>query len=88
MSASTLTSQIVIPEDVDLADAANVHNYLNGITSDPLSQFAIVLSALIHDVDHSGVPNGQLAKENPDRAAVYRNKSMRSRTPSTCLEIC
>jgi hypothetical protein len=33
-------------------------------------------SALVHDVDHTGVPNGQLAKENPDMAEAYRNISL------------
>jgi hypothetical protein len=41
-----------------------------------LTQFAVVFSALVHDVDHTGVPNGQLAKENPDMAAAYRNQSV------------
>jgi Adenylate and Guanylate cyclase catalytic domain/3'5'-cyclic nucleotide phosphodiesterase len=30
---------------------------------DPLTKFAICFSALIHDLDHSGVSNGQLVKE-------------------------
>lgn len=34
-----------------------------GISSDPLSQFAVVFGALIHDVDHVGVSNAQLIKE-------------------------
>jgi hypothetical protein len=29
-------------------------SYTTRIASDPLTQFAIVLSALIHDVDHAG----------------------------------
>lgn len=47
-----------------------------GITSDPLTQFAVVMSALIHDVDHTGVPNSQLVKENARVAAYYKNKSV------------
>jgi 3'5'-cyclic nucleotide phosphodiesterase len=31
---------------------------------------------LVHDVDHTGVPNSQLAKENPDMAETYRNTSL------------
>jgi hypothetical protein len=45
-------------------------------TSDPLTQFAIVFSALIHDVDHAGITNMQLIKEKPNIAALYRNKSV------------
>jgi 3'5'-cyclic nucleotide phosphodiesterase/Adenylate and Guanylate cyclase catalytic domain len=46
-----------------------------GTLSDPLTQFAVVFSALIHDVDHKGVPNVQLAKEGDPVAAVYSNQS-------------
>ncbi|KAG7348939.1 adenylate/guanylate cyclase with GAF and PAS/PAC sensor domain [Nitzschia inconspicua] len=46
------------------------------LTSDPLTLFAIVFSALIHDVDHPGVSNGQLAQESPEVAEHYKNKSI------------
>jgi hypothetical protein len=39
-------------------------------------RFACVFSALIHDVDHTGVPNAQLVKERAPVAALYRNKSV------------
>lgn len=75
MSVTKLLSRIVAPasrtdSDGDLQD----HTY--GITADPLTQFACVFSALIHDVDHSGVPNTQLAKERPEFAAAYNNKAV------------
>jgi hypothetical protein len=41
-----------------------------------LTQFAVVLSAVIHDCDHSGVPNSQLIAENDPLAALYNNKSV------------
>ena len=44
--------------------------------SDPLTQFAVILAALIHDVDHRGVPNNILANEEPELAAVYHNKAV------------
>lgn len=50
------------------------HTY--GICSDPLTSFAIVFSALIHDVDHTGAPNVQLVKEHAPVAAMYKNKSV------------
>ncbi|KAG7348787.1 3'5'-cyclic nucleotide phosphodiesterase [Nitzschia inconspicua] len=46
------------------------------LTSDPLTLFAIAFSALIHDVDHPGVSNGQLAQESPEVAEHYKNKSI------------
>eukprot|EP00980_Cylindrotheca_fusiformis_P022361 scaffold9240_cov126-Cylindrotheca_fusiformis.AAC.1 len=56
-------------DSVDLVDLAG-HSY--GITSDPLTQFAVVFSAVIHDVDHPGVPNIQLVKENTRWALMYK----------------
>eukprot|EP00980_Cylindrotheca_fusiformis_P011350 scaffold2626_cov159-Cylindrotheca_fusiformis.AAC.1 len=56
-------------DSVDLVDLAG-HSY--GITSDPLTQFAVVFSAIIHDVDHPGVPNAQLVKENARWAQIYK----------------
>jgi hypothetical protein len=52
------------------------HDNTYGITSDPLTQFAVVFSALIHDVDHRGVSNFLLAQEDPTLAAAYKNKSI------------
>ena len=56
MSVVKLLSRIVAPSDDDLASsgASSLHDHTYGITSDPLVQFSCVLSALIHDVDHSG----------------------------------
>eukprot|EP00339_Tiarina_fusa_P001285 CAMPEP_0117066846 /NCGR_PEP_ID=MMETSP0472-20121206/46772_1 /TAXON_ID=693140 ORGANISM="Tiarina fusus, Strain LIS" /NCGR_SAMPLE_ID=MMETSP0472 /ASSEMBLY_ACC=CAM_ASM_000603 /LENGTH=524 /DNA_ID=CAMNT_0004788115 /DNA_START=158 /DNA_END=1734 /DNA_ORIENTATION=- len=46
------------------------------LASNSLAQFALIFSALIHDVDHRGVSNTQLAKENPDVASKYQFKSI------------
>jgi 3'5'-cyclic nucleotide phosphodiesterase len=43
---------------------------------DPLTQFAIVFGALIHDVDHPGVSNAQLVKENNALAQAYDGRSV------------
>jgi hypothetical protein len=56
--------------------ASHLHDYTHGINSDQLTIFAIVFSALIHDVDHSGVSNGQVIIENKEMAALYKNKSI------------
>jgi 3'5'-cyclic nucleotide phosphodiesterase len=46
------------------------------LTSDPLTLFAIVFTALIHDADHRGVSNKQLSAEEPELAEHYRFKSV------------
>ena len=69
MSVSKLLSRIVAPEEVVNGDgsadqfALSLHDHTYGLTSDPLTQFSVVLAALIHDVDHAGVSNFQLIKE-------------------------
>jgi hypothetical protein len=80
MSVSKLLSRIAAPDCVeseggmDMASALHDHTY--GITSDPLTQFSVVMAALIHDVDHRGVPNFVLCKEEPNLAAAYKEKSV------------
>eukprot|EP00980_Cylindrotheca_fusiformis_P005498 scaffold1170_cov122-Cylindrotheca_fusiformis.AAC.6 len=56
-------------DSVNLVDMAG-HSY--GITSDPLAQFSVVFSAIIHDMDHPGVPNAQLVKENTRSAQIFK----------------
>ena len=55
---------------------AALHDHTYGITSDPLTQFACAFSALIHDVNHPGVPNDTLIKENGRLAEIYRSRSV------------
>jgi class 3 adenylate cyclase len=89
MSVVKLLSRIVAPSDIKvevdntndsgtgaMTFASTLHDHTYGITSDPLTQFACIFSALIHDVDHVGVPNTQLIKENVAIAALYRGKSV------------
>lgn len=50
MSVSKLLARIVGPrEDATSPDGKDAHDFTFGITSDPLTQFACVFSALIHD---------------------------------------
>jgi class 3 adenylate cyclase len=89
MSVVKLLSRIVAPSDVNVHEndnrkgstralfvASTLHDHTYGITSDPLTQFACIFSALIHDVDHVGVPNSQLIKENVSIAALYKGRSI------------
>ena len=77
MSVIKLMSRIVAPTDQHINDnAATLHDHTYGITSDPLTQFACVFSALIHDVDHTGVPNTTLVSEHAHIAEQYNNRSV------------
>jgi 3'5'-cyclic nucleotide phosphodiesterase len=40
-----------------------------------LTQFACIFAALIHDVEHPGVPNAQLVKEGHKLSKAYNDKS-------------
>lgn len=83
-SVAKLLSRIVTADDIDYnayqykkkGNISHLHKHTYGITSDPITQFACAFSALIHDVDHSGVPNAQLIKEESDVALFYKNKSV------------
>eukprot|EP00934_Nitzschia_sp_Nitz4_P005687 Nitzschia sp. Nitz4//scaffold314_size20990//18196//20845//NITZ4_008633-RA/size20990-augustus-gene-0.26-mRNA-1//-1//CDS//3329547476//5677//frame0 len=70
---SDSTQQTQGPSDIDDTDIAG-HSY--GITNDPLTQFAVVFSAIIHDIDHQGVPNAQLVREDNPMVKKYKGKSL------------
>lgn len=80
MSVMKLLARIVAPSDMDFKDRdgamTTLHDHTYGITSDPLTQFSCVLSALIHDAAHYGVANAQLIKENDALALKYKNQSI------------
>jgi class 3 adenylate cyclase len=83
MSVSKLLSRIVASDEILQEEeetgknmASSLHDHTYGITSDPLTQFSVILAALIHDVDHSGVSNFQLIKEKAKIATVFKNKSV------------
>jgi class 3 adenylate cyclase len=79
MSVVKLLSRIIAPdigEETGKDMASTLHDHTYGITSDPLTQFAGVFSALIHDADHTGVPNSQLIKENSALSKLYKGKSV------------
>lgn len=75
MSVTKLLSRIVAP-DLASSDKATLHDHTYGITSDPLTQFSCVFAALIHDVEHQGVPNAQLVKEESPLADKYHDQSV------------
>jgi hypothetical protein len=63
------------------------HDYTYGMTSDLLTQFACVFSALIHDVDHQGVPNTQLVVEKTDIAHSTREEYRRAKLGRLGLQL-
>jgi len=75
MSVTKLLSRIVAP-DLANSDGSALHDHTYGITSDIMTQFSCIFAALIHDVEHSGVPNAQLVKEEDPLAAKYEGKSV------------
>mgnify|MGYP000070710635 CR=1 FL=1 len=79
LSVTKLLSRIVKPsarEKTTFGDDVTNHDRSYGITSDPLTQFACAFSALIHDVDHKGVPNSQLIVENAKLGEYYKKRSV------------
>lgn len=83
MSVSKLLARIIQPEAVEQTDNMKRkqfeslrHDHTYGITSDPLTQFAVVFSALIHDADHPGCPNATLVRDKTDLAVQYNNRSV------------
>ena len=81
MSMMKLLQRITTPEQINYGGqkevvASDAHDYTYGIASDPLTQFAVVFCSLIHDVDHAGVNNAQLVKENAYIASLYDGKSI------------
>jgi hypothetical protein len=77
-----MMGRIVVPKEILKQDASEeslhstLHDFSFGINSDPLTQFACVFAALIHDLDHQGVPNNQLVQEGTALAARYQNRSV------------
>jgi hypothetical protein len=80
MSVAKLLSRIVAPDlettCTEFATPSTLHDHTYGITSDPLTQFACIFAALIHDVDHQGVPNTALIEEDNPVAKKYKGRSV------------
>ena len=68
--------RIVSVEETDTTTIEDLAGHSYGITSDPLTQFAVVFSAVIHDLQHPGVPNATLVKEGVPIAKKYKEKSV------------
>lgn len=76
MSVNKLLSRIAMPDNVEIiAESGFRDSFSSNIASDALTQFSCVFAALIHDIDHQGVPNMQLIEEGSELATLY-NKSI------------
>ena len=81
MSANKLMKRIITPDDHVAASEMplrpfELHRSTFGISSDPLTQFAVVFAALIHDVDHTGLGNSTLVELGFPVARTFNNKSV------------
>jgi hypothetical protein len=74
LCANKLLNRLINSDEYESEEA--LHNATYGISSDPLTHFAIVFAALIHDADHTGVPNAQLIKDRHEVAVKFQNKSV------------
>jgi hypothetical protein len=85
MLAGKLMKRIVNPDGVDVDDikdpkqkdvimARQIHDMTYGISSDAMMHFAVVFSALIHDVDHTGFANKERTNMQAPVAAAYYDK--------------
>jgi 3'5'-cyclic nucleotide phosphodiesterase len=85
MSVVKLLSRIVDPCEASsgTTEASAQHDRTFGISSDPLTQFSCVLAALVHDVDHPGVPNEQLVREQNELATTFHSSQAERHSLST-----
>ncbi len=81
MSANKLMKRIITPDDHVAASEKplrplELHRSTFGISADPLTQFAVVFAALIHDVDHTGLSNSILIEREFPVAHTFNKKSV------------
>lgn len=51
------------------------HEFAHAV-AEPLVQFSLVFSTLIHEIDHPGIPNSRLIEEAPELAKKYKFRSI------------
>lgn len=60
----------------DTLSEYELHQRSFGISSDPLTKFAMIFACVIHDVGHIGISNDQLIREGASIAVRYQNQSI------------
>ena len=66
----------IVSNDGDDHDHDETSDKSYGLADDKLAQFAIMFAALIHDIDHQGIPNFCLAKEDPALNSRYNGRAI------------
>jgi hypothetical protein len=73
LAADRLMSRMV---SMDGLDEDEMYNTTYGISADPLTHFAVIFGALIHDLGHKGVANSQLVLEEDKMAVKFKGRSV------------
>jgi hypothetical protein len=73
LAADKLMNRMV---SMDGLDEDEMYNATYGISADPLTHFAVIFGALIHDVEHKGVANSQLVLEEDKMALKFKGRSV------------
>jgi hypothetical protein len=72
ISANKLMDMILNTQDIPKVERPPTF----GFKDDPLMQLALIFAALIHDVEHQGIPNRQLSMEDNELAIQYNDQSI------------
>ena len=75
-SESTKLSMYDAQLSGDWKRRSNPSKDMYALQCDPLTHFAMVFAALIHDLEHAGVPNSQLVEERAQVATLYNQTSI------------
>jgi len=75
MTANNLMKRVVYRGRIERAKTGAARSTF-GLCSDPLTHFAVVFSALIHDTDHVEVSNFHAVKNQDGTTKVYRKRDM------------
>lgn len=75
LSVNKLIDMIVSPFPKDASKSKKPPPSF-GLRHDPMALLALVFAALIHDTEHQGIPNRQLALEDDRLAVLYNDQSI------------
>lgn len=81
LSANKLIKRVMTANDIaanekEALTSEKVYEFSYGVGTDPVTHFALVFAALIHDVGHPAVPNARIAVEQPELVRKYTSKCL------------